>query len=53
MSGAAQKPDIEIKRKLGVGYYKVYATVYYHPLRIWIKGKWIIGKPKPKGGQQR
>lgn len=43
---AMAKPWIEIKREISVGYFRVYATVYRSPLRVWINGHWVIGRPR-------
>jgi hypothetical protein len=43
MSYAAQKPDIEIRREIGPGHYRSYANIYWHPLRVWVLGRWLIG----------
>ena len=45
MSGEAAKPWIEIRHKLGPGHYCTYASAYKHPLRVWVLGRWIIGRP--------
>lgn len=41
-SGA--KPWIELKGQIGPGNYRSYATVYKSPLRVWMLGRWIIGR---------
>lgn len=41
----AQKPDIEIRRKVGRGHYRTYFTVYWRPLRVFVLGRWLIGRP--------
>lgn len=41
----AQKPNLEIRRKLGPGHYRTYATLYWRPLRVFVSGRWLIGRP--------
>lgn len=43
---AAAKPWIEVKRKLGPATYAVYAAVYRQPLRVWVRGCWLWGRPR-------
>ena len=42
-SQPAQKPDIEFRRKLGIGHYRSYGHIYFHPLKIFLFGKKIWG----------
>lgn len=37
-------PWIEIKRQIGSGYFRSYVMVYRKPLRVWIYGRWVIGR---------
>lgn len=53
MSYAAQKPDIEIRRKIGPGYYRSYANIYRRPLRVWVLGRWIIGGKHVRAAWER
>jgi hypothetical protein len=42
---AVAKPWFELKREISVGYFRSYAMIYRHPLRVWVYGRWLIGKP--------
>lgn len=46
MSMTAQKPDVEIRRKHRDGSFSTYATAYWRPLRVWVLGRWLVGKPR-------
>jgi len=39
-----RKPDIEFKRKIGVGCYVSYGHIYFNPFIVHLFGKTIIGK---------
>jgi len=40
---AVRRPDIEFKRKIGVGSYRSYGHIYWKPLIIYLFGKVWIG----------
>jgi len=55
MSNVAHRtPDIEFRRKLGVGHYKTYGHLYWKPFIVAIFGRVIIGKKHlvMKGGNK-
>jgi hypothetical protein len=43
---AAAKPWVEFRRKLGPGHYRLYGHVYRRPLRVFLLGRWVWGRPR-------
>lgn len=41
---AARKPDIEIRRRVGSGAYRVYAHLYWRPFMLVVAGHVLFGR---------
>lgn len=44
MSNQARKPDVEFKRQIAPGTYRVYGHIYWKPFIVHVRGRTIIGK---------
>jgi hypothetical protein len=46
MSNIARKPNIEIRRKVGSGYYRTYGHLYWRPFIVVAFGRVLVGRKR-------